>query len=188
MKAVSNYRPEIIDFTVETNQVPLSLGTFENADKARMFIAENLLGIQTKLTTTRFIDHVEIDALRDQYTDELENNLPNIKSAYHVKMEEYERAKQNKKEAEEMVNASLTKIQQLANEVNDRTTEINLDPEHTWEVVYNGKRFYYTFMDNEIKLAKIMDIASYEMDDLISSSHRNADFFENHKTAMKKAK
>lgn len=177
MKAVSNYRPEEIDFTVESSIVPRSLGTFENADKARMFIAENLLGIQTKCSTTRYIDHVEIEALRDQYTDELENELPTIKEEFIKKIEEYERAKKNKKDAEDAVNASLNKIQQLANEVNDRTTEINLDAEHTWEVPFNGKRYYYTYIDKEIKLAKIAEISSYEADDLLTTSERNSKFF-----------
>lgn len=177
-KVNDDYRPEIIEFTANSKIVPNSLGKFKNADEARKFISENLLGINTKVSTTRKIDFVEIEFLREQYSNELETDLPALKQKYDEKHSELETAKKNEKDAKEMVSASLNKIQQLANEVNDGTTEINLDPEFTWEIAYNGKRFYYTFMDNEIKLAKVTDIASYEADDLISTSERNARYFE----------
>ncbi|MDY8137601.1 hypothetical protein [Aquimarina sp. 2201CG5-10] len=176
-KVENTYRPDEVEFTVETSQVPSSLGKFKTDKEARVFMSENLLTVQSKITTERFMDQCEIEGLRDQYSDELENNLPSIKAEHFKKIEELERAKQNEKDAKEMVNSSLNKIQQLANEVNDRTTEIELDPAFTWEVVYNGKRFYYTYIDKEIKLAAIRDIPSYEMEDLISSSDKNEEFF-----------
>ncbi|MCB0448444.1 MAG: hypothetical protein KDD03_13235, partial [Gelidibacter sp.] len=153
MQKVNDYRPHEIDFTVETNLVPKTLGTFKDADKARMFIAENLLGVQTKLTTERYMDHVEIESLRDEYSKELEDVLPTLRAERLVKASELETAKKNEKDATEMVNASLNKVQQLADAVNERTTEIDLDPEFTYEICYNGKRVYYTFIDNELKLA-----------------------------------
>lgn len=183
MQVSRTYRPEVIEFTVETSEVPLNLGTFKTDDEARLFMAEKLLAVQSKLQTERFMDQVELEALRDQYSEELETVLPQLEQEHLEKHRELETAKQNEKDAKEMVSASITKIKQLANEVNERVTEINLDPATTWECVYNGKRFYYTYMDNEIKLAAIRTIASYEADDLISSSERNATFFE----ALKKA-
>ena len=178
MQKVNDYRPDEIHFIVETNLVPKSLGKFDDADKARMFIAESLLGIQTKATAERYMDHIEIEGLRDEYQHELEDILPALREVRLKKASELETAKKNEKDATEMVNASLNKVQQLADAVNDRTTEIDLDAEHTWEVAYKGKRFYYTYMDKEIKLAKIEDIPSYEADDLIKSSQRNSKFFE----------
>lgn len=183
MKALTNYRPDEIDFIVESNQVPSSLGTFENADKARLFVAENLLGIQTKVTTERYMDNVEIEALRDMYTQELENELPLLRKELIIKEQELERAKQNAKEAKETVDASYRKITQLADEVNERVTEITLDPEHTWEIPYQNKRHYFTFIDNELKLCKIEDIPSYESADLLTTSERNAKFFQKLKVA-----
>lgn len=177
MKALTNYTPDEIDFTVETTTVPKSLGKFENADKARMYVAENLLGIQSKVTTDRYMDNVEIEALRDMYTQELENELPLLRKELIIKEQELERAKQNAKEAKETVEASYRKITQLADEVNERTTEITLDPEHTWEVVFNNKRYYFTYINKEIKLCKVSDIPSYEAGDLLTSSDRNSKFF-----------
>lgn len=183
MKTITNYRPDTIEFTTETSLVPSTLGEFNNEDEARTFMAQNLLAVQTKLTAERFMDQTEIEALRDMYTEELEDNLPLLREEHHKKSSELERAKQIEKDAKEAVNASLNKIQQLANEVNDRTTEIELDPAYTWEVVYQNKRFFYTYIDKKIQLAKVEDIPSYEMDDLIKSSEKNAQFFEIKKAA-----
>ena len=77
-----------------------------------------------------------------------------------------------------MVSAPLSKIQLLANEVNEGTTSIELDPANTWVAIYNSKKYFYAFIDGEIKLARVQDIPSYEADDLISSSEKNAQFFE----------
>lgn len=177
MKVVENYRPETIEFNVESTQVPSTLGKFKSEKEARVFMSENLLAVQSKLTTERYMDQTELEYLRDQYANELEDVLPVLREEHFKKASDLETAKKNEKDAKEMVNASLNKIQQLANEVNERITEIDLDPAYTWEVVHNSKRFYFTFIDNEIKLAAIRDIPSYEIDDLITSSEKNGEYF-----------
>lgn len=183
MKVVENYRPEQIDFTAETSLVPKVLGEFESEEDARVFMAENLLAVQSKVTAERYMDHIEIESLRQQYVEELEDVLPQYREEHLIKDRELEQAKKNEKEAKEMVNASLNKVQQLANEVNSRVTEIDLDPQNTWQVAYEGNRYYYTFMDGELKLAHFEDIPSYESDDLITTSEKNASFFEKVKKA-----
>lgn len=177
MKLLNDYRPPTIEFTAETKDVPINLGNFENADEARLFMAKNLLAIQTKLTASRKIDEVEKQLLREQYVDELEETLPIYRNAYKEAVNRLEDAKKHEKDSKEMVSASLTKIQQLADEVNDGRTDIELDSAFTWEVVVGNRKYYYTFMDNEIKLAKVLDVPSYEMDDLISTSEKNAQYF-----------
>lgn len=177
MKKIEDYRPATIEFTAETPLVPNSLGNFESDDEARLFMAEHLLAVQTKLTARRKIDAVEVQLLREQYINELEDELPIYRDAYKDAVTHLEDAKKAEKDAKEMVSASLNKAQQLADEVNDGVTEIELDAAHTWEVVYSGKRFYYTYMDGEIKLAKVTEIPNYEMDDLISSAEKNGQYF-----------
>lgn len=178
MKKVEDYRPDEIKFTAESSAVPMILGQFESEEDARVFMSQNLLAVQTKLVATREMDDQEIEMLRDEYAEELEDVLPILRQEHFKKESELEAAKKNEKDAKEMVNASLNKIQQLANEVNDGTTTIELDPANTWDAIYNQKRYFYAFIDGEIKLAKIQDIPSYEADDLISSSQKNAKFFE----------
>lgn len=183
MEKVQDYRPDVIQFTAESSAVPQTLGTFEFEEDARVFMSQNLLAVQTKLNAERNMDDHEISVLRDSYAEELEDILPQLREEHFKKQSDLEKAKTNEKEAKEMVNASLNKIQQLANEVNEGTTSIDLDPTNTWETIYAGKRYYYAFMDGEIKLAAVRDIPSYEMDDLISTSEKNTIFFEKLKMA-----
>lgn len=183
MQKVNDYRPDVIEFTAESTRVPANLGQFESEEDARVFMSQNLLAVSTKLKAERFMDQVEIEDLRDQYAEELEDVLPKLRIEHFKKSEELERAKQNERDAKEMVNASLNKVQQLANEVNDRVTDIELDPANTWVAIYDGKRYYYAFIDGEIKLAKVEDVPSYEIADLISSSEKNSVFFERLKKA-----
>lgn len=77
-----------------------------------------------------------------------------------------------------MVNDSLNKIQQLADEVNDGTTLMDLDQAHTWEVVHNGRSLVYTYMDKEIKLCRDSPVPDEDGYSLINSSERNAQFFD----------
>lgn len=184
MKKVENYRPDIINFTAESSAVPQVLGQFESEEDARVFMSQNLLAVQTKLQAVRLMDDHEIEELRGAYAEELEDTLPLLRQEQFKKDSELEAAKRNAKEANEMVNASLNKIQQLANEVNEGTTLIELDPSNTWVAIYGGKRYYYAFIDGEIKLARVQDIPSYEEDDLISSSEKNVEFFEGLKLAV----
>jgi len=178
MRKIENYRPPVIEFTTKSTEVPSSLGKFKTDDEARLFMAENLLAMQTKLTATRKLDEYEKEQLRKEYTLELEDVLPTYREAYLDAVNQFERAKKLEKDAKEMVNASLNKIQNLADEVNDGITEMELDQAHTWEVVYNGKRLYYTYMDGEIKLCRITLLSPDDIEDLITSSQKNASFFE----------
>jgi hypothetical protein len=69
-------------------------------------------------------------------------------------------------------------VKALAEEVREGTTDMNLDQAFTYEVVYSGRRFYYTIIDKKIQLCGIREISTFEQDDLISSSNRNAQAFE----------
>ncbi len=184
MQKVEEYRPEVIEFIAESKRVPQSLGEFESEEDARVFMSQNLLAVQTKLQAERIMDQFEIETLRNEYAEELEDVLPKIREEHFKRVEEMERAKQLEKDAKEMVSASLNKVQQLANEVNERVTSIELDPSNTWVAIYDGKKYFYAFIDGEIKLAKVQDVPAYEADDLISSSEKNAVFFEKLKIAV----
>lgn len=180
MKKVENYRPAFIEFTAESSEVPKYLGEkkFENSDEAHKFINEHFVASSTKFQAVREMDDYEIDQLRHQYQEELEEFLPQYKKELNEAERLLAEAKQNKQAAQEAVNASLNKIQQLSAEAQEGTTEMNLDQAFTYELVYNGKRFYYTIIDKKIQLCGVREIPMYEADDLISSSQRNAQSFE----------
>lgn len=178
MKVVENYRPRKIEFPIKTTEVPMNLGKFKTPEEAQQFINDNFVAIPSKLTTTRLMDLYEIEMLRKKYINELENDLPEIQKQYLEAVQELENAKSIEKRAKEMVNSSLNKIQDISREVKSGITEINLDQAFTYEVTTNGKRFYYTYIDKEIKLAKITEIPSYEQEDLLNSSEKNSNYFK----------
>src|SRR5690554_5633236 len=103
MKIEKNYRPATIEFTATSKQVPASLGKFKTDDEARLFMATNLLAIQTKLTAIRKIDAIEKQMLREQYTEELEETLPIYRNAYRDSVTHLEDAKAKEKESKELV-------------------------------------------------------------------------------------
>ncbi len=183
MKKVEDYRPDEIEFVAESKDVPQSLGQFETVDEAHKFMTDNFLFLTSKFTALRVMDEFEIEELRQQYIEELEENHPAIDKAHYDAVVALEDAKKLEKDAKEYVNASLNKIKSLAREVKEGTTEMNLDQAYTYELVFNGKRYYYTIMDGEIKLAGIREISHHEQDDLISTAERNAQSF----MKMKKA-
>lgn len=96
MKKIENYRPPIIEFTVNSN-APTSLGKFKTDDEARMFIAENLMAMQTKISATRLLDEYEKEQLRHEYAIELEDQLPTYRDAYLDAVNRLESAKRLEK-------------------------------------------------------------------------------------------
>lgn len=184
MHEAENYRPGEVVFTTEEAAVPQSLGKFNTEEDAGRFMAENLLAVPTRYTAMRYMDQVEIEILRDQYTEELEDIIPGLREAYLKSSEELRLAGQKKKQAKKMLKARLAKIQRMADKVNEGTTRMALDLPHTWKVIYNGKKYFYTYIDGEIKLAGTEDVAGYELNDLTGNSKKNKSFFENPQPAV----
>lgn len=178
MKKVPNYTPDVINFTIKSDVVPKSLGKFKDEEEARVFMSKNLLAIQTPCIASREMDETEIGNLRQEYSEELEEVLPKLRLDLFKKEQELELAKKNKKDAEEMVSSSLNSIQQLADAVKEGKTFIELEAPNTWQVILDGKKYFFTYLNGEIKLAHIQDVPSYELNDLISSSGKNTTFFE----------
>lgn len=183
MKKVPNYTPEIINFTIKSDTVPKSLGKFKDEEDARVFMSKNLLAIQSPCIASREMDDVEIADLRKEYSEELEEVLPKLRQDHIKKEQELELAKKIEKDAKEMVSSCLNNIQQLADSVKAGKTLIDLETTNTWQVILDGKKYFFTYVNGEIKLAHIQDVPSFEMNDLISSSGKNAAFFEKLKSA-----
>lgn len=178
LKKIENYRPGKIKFLIEDETVPKSLGKFKDGDEVRAFVGTNLLAMQSKLKTMRYMDEYEIQQLRNECSVELEENLPELQNKLGKAKLALEQAKQSVKDAEELYNAKLTEIKTLAGKAKRGTTEMTLDQLFTWEVVYNGKRYYFTYVDNELQLADVLPLDLMEQDDLISTSEKNKEYFE----------
>lgn len=187
MKLVENYLPAVIAFTAKSVEVPETLGKFETPEDVQKFIAENFVAMSEQIETDRLMDDVEKTHIRDEYITELEDNLPQYQERYLEKAKETEQAKDAEKMAKETVNASLNKVEMLAREVKKGTTEINLDAAVTYKIAHNGSYFFYTYIDGQLKLAKVKKIPDHEISDLFNSSERNKAYFEDLKKSSKKA-
>jgi len=175
MEIVKNYLPATIEFTAKTSEVPESLGTFENAEDVQKFMSENFIAMPKQIETYRLLDEYEKEHIRNEYITELEENYPQ----YHNQLIE---------RASETVSASFNKIEALSKEVKKGIAEINLDPATTYEVALNGNYYYYTWINAELKLAKVRKIPDHEVSDLFNSSERNKTYFEELKNPKKAAK
>lgn len=183
MELIKDYTPGFIEFGVKTNEVPQTLGEFKNLEEATQFINQNFVAIPQKLETTRLMDDYEREAIREEYRKELEEKIPVYKKELQIKTLELEEAKTAEKNAKEILSATWNKIDILAKEVNDGVTEINLDAASTFKIAHKGNYYFYTFVNSEITLAKIMQIPEFERDEIFNSSERNKESFEELKKA-----
>lgn len=183
MEIVKNYLPEIIEFTAKTSDVPEVLGQFETEEDVQKFMSEHFVAIPKQIDTDRLLDEYEKDHIRNEYSSELENSLPQYQRQFAERSLELEQAKDAEKRAKETVSACFHKIEALSQEVKKGVAEINLDPAVTYEVAYNGNYYYYTFINAELKLAKVRKIPDHEVSDLFNSSQKNKVYFDQLKTA-----
>lgn len=178
MEIVKDYLPNVIEFTAKTKEVPDSLGKFETPDDVQKFMSENFIAMPKQIETNRLLDDYEKEHIRSEYIKELEENLPIYQKQHFDKSLETESAKEAEKRAKETVSASFNKIEALSKEVRKGIAEINLDPATTYEIALEGNYYYYTWINGDLKLAKIMQIPDHQMSDLFNSSERNKSFFK----------
>jgi len=136
-----------------------------------------MVGINQKITVSRFMDNREKTDLRKEYQDILELKMPLVEKELQQASYEYEKAKKALADAKEMVNATTNTVKALANEVKLGIKDITLDDNYTWRVPFEGKYYFYTFMDLQLKLAKVSIIPDYEKTDLYNSMTTNEEFF-----------
>lgn len=170
-------QPHPIKFAVASKAVPHCLGHFDTEAQASEFMAQNLLAIPAQLTATREMHEHEKQALRVAYAKELEEQLPVYRDAHMDAVEHLKAAKRHEKQAKERVNAILNEVQYLADEVKEGLTDMVLSPNHTWEVIYKGQKHYFTYINQQIRLCKVLEVPDDQAADLISSSDKNQAFF-----------
>jgi len=172
------YRPANIEFDVANNSiVPDNLGHFESAKEAMDFIHSKMTAVNQKLTVCRFMDNFEKNEIRKEYSELLETKLPFLEKELQKASSVYAQAKKEFSEAQEYVNATTNEAKALAVEVKRGVKDISLDDQFTWRAAYDGKYYFYTFIDNQIKLCKIQDIPDFEKQTLWNAMADNESFF-----------
>jgi hypothetical protein len=175
------YRPVNIDFKIGSNDTnaPERLGFFKTAEEAQKHMALNFASSMNKpLTAARYMDSIEKEMKRQEYRDTLEDILPNFEKALIQAETQLIEAKKKQKDAEEAYNVTMNHAKELAYEVKRGLQDMDLDEKHTFRIASNGRYFFYTYIDQQLKLAKIMDIPEHEKSDLWNVMAGNQAYFE----------
>lgn len=174
-----DYTPAILEFKLpEDLAIPKKLGNFLTEEEAREFIAKSFVATQTKVEVTRFMDEIEKEVLREDYMLELEEVLPGLEDKAGEKYLIAEVAKQDAKDAADMVKMSNLKIRDLAKEVKAGIKKMNLETKNTWRIPLDGKYYFVTYHDGELLTAKVQEIPEHEKQDLLNSMNDNKSSFK----------
>lgn len=176
----TNYRPANIEFDVATDDspVPGSLGFYETADAAILFMQKNFFSTNSGVTVNRFMDNFEKNEIRKTYNEILENRIPLIEQDLRQATEEYNQAKSEMNNVQGMLTAYFNEAKGLAIHAKRGLVDMKLDELFTWKLPYKGRFYYFTFIDFNIRLVKITDMTSYEKTELFSQGKINEDYFD----------
>lgn len=177
-----DYRPAVIefDFAHDGSIMPHSLGTFENAEEAQKFFSGNFVVFNTPITVNRLMDFKEKSEIRKEYNELLESELPKFEKALSEASSEFTQAKQKKENCVEMVNATVNEARALAIEVKRGLVEMRLDDLFTYRLPYKDKYYYYTYIDQQLKLCAIREIPEHERTDIYNAMSENDKMVEEH--------
>ena len=180
MKEGEFYRPAVIEFNLahDGSVMPESLGVFETPEEMSKFVGGNLTVVNTALTVMRHMDAHEKKQIQEKYSDLLENIVPIYKTKLYEAEIALTNAKKALKDAEERYNAEMSNVQDLATEKKRGLKEMNLDEKYTFRIPYQGRYYFYTWMDKVVKLCLIRPIPEYEKQDLFNAMACNEEWIE----------
>src|SRR3990172_10534723 len=174
------YRPVNIEFKVtpDDSQVPTVFGNFKTADEAQKFMIDSLTFMNRQLTAIRYMDNIEKEMKRTEYRNTLEDILPVFEKDLIQAENNLSEAKKKQKDAMDAYNVTMNHAKELAYEVKKGTREMDLDEKYTYRIASKGKYFYFTYIDQQLKLCRIETIPEYEKTELWNQMASNESFFE----------
>lgn len=181
--------PFIHNFSVSGNDdnLPEKLGTFQTIDDFQEFFALNTVSEHQQVMATRHYTDEEIHNFREEILGVVENELPEAKTILGDKEFELSVAKKQKEIALESVGALRTKIDDLAAEIKEGKTQIEVASNRTYRVPYKGRYYYYVFQDDgDCVLAKVLEVPEHEKTEIFNNTDKNDKFFEGLKNVKNK--
>ena len=178
-----NYRPKNITFDVAGDETPMpeTFGDYKKHEDVLKFLGDsNMTTINQALTVSRHMDASEKKDIREQYIDVLENVLPRQEKDHSVKVQTFNEAKRAEKDANEMVNASISEAKILAKDAKRGLKEIKLDDVYTFRIPYKSRYYFYTWIDQELKLCRISEIPEHEKSEIWNAMAANEEFIDSH--------
>ena len=179
---LENYQPENPQYVLDDivrEEFPLELDFINAVQSEKLETKRDVMRFIGRTFTatfpeseyvTRLMDDTEKRAIRDQYCQLVENQLPERKRQLEEALEE---AKRMKKEAEERYASALQEVATMAAEVKLGTVEQKLKGSDTFTIALAG--YYLTYTWNEAKQVFVL-AKGYEVqdaNDLWSSDENN---------------
>jgi hypothetical protein len=124
------------------------------------------------------MDQKEKKEMRESYQKLLEDIVPVYEKRWSEAEIAFASAKKALKDAEENYGAEISKTKELAQQVKRGLQEMDLDEKFTFRVPYNGRYYFYTWIDSELRLCLIRPIPEYEKQDLYNTMSTNEEFID----------
>ncbi|MDV3536802.1 hypothetical protein CMU91_14885 [Elizabethkingia anophelis] len=183
--------PFIHNFSVTGNDdnLPENIGYFKTIDDFQEHFAVNTVSEHRKVSAVRHYTDEEILGFREDILRVAEDELPQAKEELSKRDIEFKKAKESREDAIETVGALNTKIGDLAAEIKEGKTEIEVPANRTYRVPYKGKYYFYTWQDNgDCVLVKVLDVPEHEKAEIFNNTDKNNTFFESLKNGNDKRK
>ncbi len=127
----------------------------------------------------RFMDNFEKGEIRSRYSNILEDILPEHERVLREKKQELSQAKEAEKQAQENFNAYENQAHALAKEVKRGLKEVELPDVSTFRIPLKEHYYFYTFINNELKLCAVREIPAHEKNEIFNSAKTNEELFTN---------
>lgn len=185
-----DYLPNNIEFNVSRDgtNVPESLGEFGTPEEAWKFIGTHLTALNRGVTVSRHMDAFEKKTCREEYSDVLENLVPVYEKQLSAAELALENAKAILKQSKEAYDFVIGRAKNLAAEAKRGLKDMILDERDTFRVPYKGRYYFFTFIDEQLKLALIREIPESEKTDLYNAMGANEEFIDREYTPKEEKK
>jgi hypothetical protein len=180
-QTVETYRPKKVEFAFAIPDgclLPESMGTFKTAEEAAKYIGGSFVAPNQAITVNRFMDNFEKTEIRKDYQMVLEDKVPIFERELSRSANELMEAKEKHKKATEKLDAAINEARELAQKVKSGTIEMKLDDMFTYKLPYNGRYYFYTYIDGELRLCAIREIPESEKSELLNVMNQNAQMVE----------
>jgi hypothetical protein len=177
MEKVEAYTPEIMEFVLDAGTDPEVICELDSFDDprtgAQRFITNTFTAFNEAAKVERIMDEYELTQAREAYRVVLEDELPELEKASAELDAAAHIAKERAKQAQDLYQATITKIKDLAHVAKMGVTDHHFAANECWKVPVGKKYRYYAICGNLLRLVKIEDIPEYAQRDILNSMNQN---------------
>ena len=175
-----DYRPAVIEFNVSQDgtNVPESLGVFPTPEEASKFVGTHFTSLNRGVTVSRHMDAFEKKTTREDYQDVLENLVPVYEKELSAAELALTNAKATLKNAQEAYDFTIGRAKNLAAEAKRGLKDMILDEKYTSRIAYQGRYYFFTYIDGQLKLCLIREIPESEKSEIWNQMAGNEEFID----------